>query len=467
MSIQEGSLASLAIIKEVDWGVTPENPTFLEVGITSESLKSGIAFEKSEQLSSNPYTSDVILTGGEASGDINLEWYYGAEIDLLLETMVRGSFVSTELKAGREYKSLSIMKTFYGEEEITNFDYTGMRVNTGTIQAQIDQGKITGTIGFMGKQEIMRPNYFLFNGTTVPPAWLGADEAIWLKSDTGVVYRWTKATQEWTIEDEDWDSSASWTAGTGAPTSTPSADDWYIDTATGTYYKYVVDTWVLQYTLLPSGATWYSGATAPSDATGVAGDLAIDTTTGIQYQKIDDVGDGDGTWTALVDPDGTAISLWYTGRTLTAKTDAKVFSSPEVQSIVFTNFDNDLCFQELSLNINNNVEGLKGFCTDTSEYPHVSNIQARYGAGDYEMTLNTYFSSQEMYRKYLNGVEIAFNYLLTDGSDGYKLEIGSGYPTDAGVNTGGNNTTVAIPFKVMLTDNNTDVSPLVITKTSL
>lgn len=466
--IQEGSLASISIVEETTWGTTPTSPTMLEVGITGESLKSGITYEKSEQLSSNPYTSDVIITGGDAGGDINLEWYYGAEIDLLLEHCVRNDFVSTELKSGRQHKSLTIMKTFWKEDGVTNIDYTGMRVNTTAITANADQGKITGTVGFMGKDEIVRPDYLFYNEDTAPVDWLGRDQAIWYKADTGVIYQWLRAAGEWSAAiSEDIDSSATWTATALAP-SGGSADDWHVNTATGVFSKNVATTWTEIFTILPDGTTWYSGAVAPVDATGDVNDMYINTATKTIYQKIDTTGDDDGEWVALTTFDGTGVTgLWYEGRTVTAKTDARVFSSPELRTIVFTDFDNDLCFTELTININNNIENLKGMCTATATYPHTSNIGSRYGAGDYTVTLNAYFSSQEMYIKYKNNQSIAFYYSLTDGTSYYKLEMGSGFITDGAINTGGNNTTVSIPFQVMLTDDNTDEAPLVITKGTL
>ena len=469
--IQEGSLAMISIVEETTWGTIPTSPTFLEVGITGESLKSGITYEKSEQLSSNPYTSDVIITGGDAGGDINLEWYYGAEIDLLLEHCVRNDFVSAELKSGRQHKSLTIMKTFWKEDAVTNIDYTGMRVNTASITANADQGKITGTVGFMGKQEIVRPDYLFYNGTTVPPDWLGRDQAIWYKSDSKTVYQWTRAAGAWgSVLTEDVDNTATWVATALAPSPSGGSDgDWHVNTATGVFSKKVaVDGWTDIFTVKPADTTWYSGTSKPSDATGNINDLYIDTATKKIYQKIDTTGDDDGEWVNLTTFDGTGVTgLWYAGRTVTAKTDARVFSSPELRTIVFTDFDNDLCFTELTININNNIENLKGLCTATATYPHVSNIGSRYGAGDYTVTLNAYFSSQEMYNKYKSNQSIAFYYSLTDGTSYYKLEMGSGFITDGAINTGGNNTTVSIPFQVMLTDDNTDEAPLVITKGTL
>lgn len=471
MSFQDGSLATIAVVEETTWGSIPTNATFLEVGFTGETLKANLTHEKSEQISSNPYPSDFIQTSSGASGDINLEWYYGAEIDLLLEHAVRGAFDSNDLLAGRLTNSLSIRKVFYKEDAITVIDYLGMKANTTSIACNSDQGKVTGSMNFVGKQEILRPSYLFFNGTTAPPDWLGRDQAIWLKTDTGVLYQWSSSDQTWTqIATHVIADPKTWRAGVVAPSGlSPAVGDWYVNTATGAFYICTVDspeTWVLVFTVLPTGTAWTSGTTAPSDSSGDVDDLYIDTTGKYIYQKIDDgvISATAGTWVKVVDLDLTAVSLWYTGQTITAKTDARVFSSPEVRVLSFTDFDNDLCFKDLTVNINNNVTNQNGFCTSTSSYPHLSAVGSKHGSGDLDVTGNAYFSSQELYNKFVNNIEVAFEFAISDGTNQYLLQFGSALPSDASINTSGNNSDVTIPIKFMLTDNNTDETPIVITK---
>lgn len=472
-NFQEGSLATLAIIEEVTWGTTPSG-AMLEIGFVSETLERNKTKEKSEQISSNPYPTDYISLNKGCGGDINLEYYYGAEIDLLLSHFVRSDWVFNTLSAGRLSKSMTIRKVFYGADRNTVIDYTGCKVNTSSIVCNSEQGKITGAFNVVGKSEIVRPDYLFFNEAVVPKDWLGRDQAIWVHTDTGVLYQWRTATQAWSaalVGDQGEgkiETTARWTASATAPSDLSGAiGDWHVNTATGAFY-YCTDnspeTWSLRFTILPTGVVWASGIIAPVDTDGEVDGLYIDTAGKKIYQKMDNgsVAANAGTWVQVLDLTLATTPMWYQGSTITAKTSADVFSSSQVRKLSFTNFDKAVCVKDLTLNINNNAMTQSGFCTETSSYPSDSVVGSKHGSADIEVTANAYFSSIELYNKFVNDITVGFSYKITDGTNGYTFSFAYAIPSEGSINTSGNNSDVTIPIKFMLIDG-TD-TPVKITK---
>jgi hypothetical protein len=472
-NFQEGSLATLAIIEEVTWGTTPTG-AMLEIGFTSETLKRNKTKEKSEQISSNPYPTDYISLNKGCGGDINLEYYYGAEINLLLSHFLRANWAADVLQAGRLSESLTIRKVFYGADRNTVIDYTGCKVNTSSIVCNSEQGRVTGAFNVVGKAEIVRPDYLFFNEAVTPKDWLGRDQAIWVKSDTGVLYQWSTATQAWSAAltgDEGEGRILTprvWTASAIAPSGlNPAVGDWHINTATGDFYYATDDSperWSKRFTILPTGTVWSSGVIAPVDTDGEVDGLYIDTVGKKIYQKMDNgsVAANAGTWVQVMDLTLATTPMWYQGSTITAKTSADVFSSPQVRTLSFTNFDKAVCVKDLTLNINNNAMSQSGFCTTTSTYPSDNVVGSKHGSADIEVTANAYFSSIELYNKFVNDIRVGFSYVISDGTNQYAFSFAYAIPTEGSINTSGNNSDVTIPIKFMLIDG-TD-TPVKITK---
>lgn len=137
--------------------------------------------------------------------------------------------------------------------------------------------------------------------------------------------------------DKTWASppSSTWYTGAGAPSNASGlVGDFYVNSTTGDYYKKdTVSHWALQGNLKgPSGSMWYSGNGTPDQAgsPGIVGDYYIDTSTGLFYRQTSlGVWAGQGSLkgptgatgaTGQTGSTGTSGATWFNGTTVPTST---------------------------------------------------------------------------------------------------------------------------------------------------
>ena len=146
----------------------------------------------------------------------------------------------------------------------------------------------------------------------LPPASLGADGDVALRTDTNAVYE--KRAGAWVeIADLSGADGARWFVGAGEPPATLGADgDWYFRTSNAGIYRKAGGAWAFQLDIDGTdGATWHGGTGAPQAGLGVVGDWYFRTDNGFVYEKT-----GAATWTFQRDitgPQGIAGATWLSG----------------------------------------------------------------------------------------------------------------------------------------------------------
>lgn len=149
MTIAETSQTRLAIIAEATYGVTPATPAFRKLRYTGDSLKHNRGNITSNEIRPDRNVSDLIQVSGGAEGGINFELSYGA-FDDVIEAALCGAWASDVLVNGAVKKSFTLEKTFEQGATDTFIGYTGMVVNTMSLNIAA-QEIVTGSFGFMGK----------------------------------------------------------------------------------------------------------------------------------------------------------------------------------------------------------------------------------------------------------------------------------------------------------------------------
>lgn len=156
MSFSSSSETQMAVVEEVDWGVTPTTPVFQRIRSTGEGLSSGLESETSSEFSPIPDATDLIITGATADGDVNFELSYGDDFDILLSHSLRGSWTAWgQLAGAAEQKSMTIEKRFATPTDDTPskyFRYPGCRVNSLSVDV-VESAKFEGTMEVMARNE--------------------------------------------------------------------------------------------------------------------------------------------------------------------------------------------------------------------------------------------------------------------------------------------------------------------------
>jgi len=109
-------LLRLAIVRETTPGVTPANPAFQLLRVTSESL----AYQPDTQLSNelNParQVTDVIVTGGQSGGDVAYEISSNPGFEMLLEGCLANLWAGDQLTVGNKLFTHTLEKRFTFDE---------------------------------------------------------------------------------------------------------------------------------------------------------------------------------------------------------------------------------------------------------------------------------------------------------------------------------------------------------------
>lgn len=100
----------LAIIRESTSGVTPANPAFQVLRITSESLNFTPETQNSAELNGSRQLTDVIVSGGASGGDCAFEVSSNLGFELLLESVLGSVWASDRLVVGELLYTHSIEK---------------------------------------------------------------------------------------------------------------------------------------------------------------------------------------------------------------------------------------------------------------------------------------------------------------------------------------------------------------------
>ena len=169
-----GSGHSMAIIKEVTYGITPLTPQFDDIRHVSTSLgatKDGI---ESAELSGDRQIKNYRTGNKSVAGDIGIELSYGTFDELLLAAL-GGSWATDTPSAGIDQLQVGVNRNSYTiERHFSNLDvpeyhrYRGCEVNSFSVSVA-PSAIITGSFNIMA-QDIDTPDTAIIAGATYPAA---------------------------------------------------------------------------------------------------------------------------------------------------------------------------------------------------------------------------------------------------------------------------------------------------------
>lgn len=151
-------LLRLAIVRETTPGVTPANPAFQLLRVTSESLSYSPETQLSNELNPARQVSDVIVTGGQSNGDIAFEVSSNPGFELLLEGVLGNLWGGSgdELWVGNLLLTHTVEKRFTinaaDPDPLARYEYN--RLVRGLIDAMTltftPGGPATGSASLLG-----------------------------------------------------------------------------------------------------------------------------------------------------------------------------------------------------------------------------------------------------------------------------------------------------------------------------
>jgi hypothetical protein len=110
MPISSNSRIQLAYIKEATFGVTPATGTSRKLRMTGESLSYSLTKESSKEINSTRSISNMIITSGETSGNIQAEMQF-TEYDPFIEAALQSTFTQYGTKGVGAVFSATIAAT--------------------------------------------------------------------------------------------------------------------------------------------------------------------------------------------------------------------------------------------------------------------------------------------------------------------------------------------------------------------
>lgn len=143
----------VSIIPETVSGTTPTSPAFKNMRIKSETIQESLNSETDEEIRSDRQYTDSVIVSGESGGDITVNVFYGAQTDMLLQSVLQTS-VASWLTAGAVFNEKT--KYYYTIEKMYEdaagapfyFRFTGMEVDSVTLNLQ--DGLLGASASFMG-----------------------------------------------------------------------------------------------------------------------------------------------------------------------------------------------------------------------------------------------------------------------------------------------------------------------------
>ena len=153
-------LTQIALIREVDYGVTPPTPTWLILPITGESLAGNASAELSQSLNPTRQDLDSILTGLDVAGSLDFEFAKTPAMELMMVSAmgndVFGVLPDQNLIVGSDQISYTVEKRWpdpNNEGSYLFHRYVGCVSNTFTLNMTAG-ASITGSTGVIGKELI-------------------------------------------------------------------------------------------------------------------------------------------------------------------------------------------------------------------------------------------------------------------------------------------------------------------------
>lgn len=146
MAQAQGSRHSISYVPEVTFGVTPETPAMVELRHTGTTLAITKDTFQSDEIRNDRQIVDFRHGVRRATGDISVEWSYGAHDDFL-EAALGGAWNTNVLKAGTTFRSFTIERAFADVSEFMPF--TGCAIDGFTLEAT-PNGMITGAFQVIG-----------------------------------------------------------------------------------------------------------------------------------------------------------------------------------------------------------------------------------------------------------------------------------------------------------------------------
>lgn len=163
--MSEANRVSIIIVPETTYGTTPANSdNWVPQRFTSESLAANPQTVVSDELRSDRMIADLIKTGEQIGGDMNVELSAGGTFDALLEAAMQGSWSSDVLQVGSTRRSFSIQKAFNDFTSVPYLHITGARVNGFNFTFPYGQ-LVTGGFSFLGNSASVDTTNALGTGT--------------------------------------------------------------------------------------------------------------------------------------------------------------------------------------------------------------------------------------------------------------------------------------------------------------
>lgn len=138
-------LLRLAIVREATPGVTPANPAFQLLRVTSESLAYTPETQLSNELNPQRQISDVIVSGGSSGGDLGMEVSSNPGFEMLLEGALGNLWQGDELWVGNLLLTHTLEKRFTIDP--TNVDPLKQYELNRFVREIVDQLTLTFTPG--------------------------------------------------------------------------------------------------------------------------------------------------------------------------------------------------------------------------------------------------------------------------------------------------------------------------------
>lgn len=170
-------LLRLAVVRETTPGVTPANPAFQLLRVTSESLTFSPDTQLSNELNPDRQVTDVIVTGGQSGGDVAFEISSNPGFEMLLEGALANLFAANELVVGKTLLTHTLEKRFSFNEAdpVVTDRYEYNRFVRSLVDSMTltfsPGGPATGTATFLGGA-MSRDNADLAGATYIEPGQL-------------------------------------------------------------------------------------------------------------------------------------------------------------------------------------------------------------------------------------------------------------------------------------------------------
>ncbi len=145
----DSSQTRLAYIEEVTYGTTPATPTMQEARFTGEGLNANRETVTSNEIRADRNVTDVIQTGQNAGGNVDIELSYGS-FDDWLESLMFNTWSTNVLKNGTTQKSFTLEKTFEAGATDQFHRFTGAVANSLSLSIQAGQ-LVTGSFDFLAQ----------------------------------------------------------------------------------------------------------------------------------------------------------------------------------------------------------------------------------------------------------------------------------------------------------------------------